>query len=350
MKGLAVAALSAPLLLTVPVALLAAGQPEVPPSTAVADIPPKMLELYQAAAPACSGLPWPVLAAVGKVETDHGRNLAVSPAGAVGPMQFLPATFAAYAVDGDRDGDTDINDPADAVFTAAKYLCANGAGQPPRLAVALYNYNHAPAYVARVLAWALVYGAPTLTPATTAEQTQALLANPRLTLGALPRADLEAGVIDGRVIALLTLLLERHTLAVSVLRSGHSECVGGGDRTTRPGCTISLHTYGMAVDIYSVDGELVTPSSRTARALVDELAALGPPLAPAEVGSPFDLTQPGFFTNADHQDHVHVGYRAISVDHSSYARLSGPGPTPEAADYSIRLTAARSAPTVDRAR
>ena len=261
MKGLLAGAALTPLLLTVPVALLAAGQPEVAPSAAVADIPLAMLELYQAAAPACPGLAWPVLAAVGKVETDHGRNIAVSSAGAVGPMQFLPATFAAYAVDGDRDGDTDIDDPADAVFTAAKYLCTNGAGQPERLAVALYNYNRAPAYVARVLSWALVYGAPTLTPATTAEQSRALLANPRLTLGAYPRADLSAGIIDGRVIALLTLLLERHTLAVSALRSGHSMCIGGGDPTTRPGCTISLHYYGRAVDIYSIDGSPSPPAA-----------------------------------------------------------------------------------------
>lgn len=310
MKVLVAGAALAPLLLTVPVALLGAGGESQPvPPAAVADIPQPLLELYQAAAPSCPGLAWPVLAAVGKVETDHARNVAVSSAGARGPMQFLPATFTAYAVDGDRDGDTDIDDPADAVFSAAKYLCANGAGRPERLAVALYNYNRAPSYVARVLAWALAYGAPTLTPATTQEQTRALLANPRLTLTAYPRADLNAGVIDGRVVALLTLLLERHTLAVSSLRSGHSVCIGGGHPNTRPGCTISLHTYGMAVDVYSVDGELVTRTSRSARLLVDELAALAPPLAPAEVGSPFDLPRPGFFTNADHQDHVHIGYR-----------------------------------------
>lgn len=311
MKALAVGALALPLLLTVPVALLAGDESAAGPTTAAAvgDIPPKMLDLYRAAAPSCPGLAWPLLAAVGKVETDHARNVAVSPAGAVGPMHLPPATFAAYAVDGDRDSDTDINDPADAVFTAAKYLCANGAGQPPRLAVALYNYNRSPDYVARVLAWAYVYGAPTLTPATTEEQTKALLANPRLTLTAYPRADLTAGVIDGRVIALLTVLLERHTLAISSLRSGHSDCIGGGDRTTRPGCTLSLHYYGRAVDIYSIDGHLVAPGSATARALVDELAALAPPLAPAEVGSPFDLPRPGFFTDGAHQDHVHVGYR-----------------------------------------
>ena len=312
MKGLLVGAAAAPLLLTLPLMLLGGGQPAAI-SGATRDIPPAMAELYQAAAPSCPGLAWPVLAAVGKVETDHGRNLAVSPAGAAqGPMRFPPARFAAYAVDGDGDGDTDIDDPADAVFSAAKYLCANGGGQPERLAVALYNYNRAASYVARVLAWALVYGAPTLTPATTEEQTKVLLANPRLTLTAYPRTDLEAGVIDGRVIALLTLLLERHTLAVSSLRSGHSDCIGGGDRTTRPGCTLSLHYYGRAVDIYSIDGQLVAPGSATARTLVGELAALAPLLAPAEVGSPFDLPQPGFFTDGAHQDHVHIGYRQNS--------------------------------------
>jgi len=309
-NALAVGALAMPLLLTVPVALLAAGEPETAARATVGDIPSKMLALYQAAAPSCPGLAWPVLAAVGKVETDHARTVTVSPAGAVGPMHLPPATFPAYAVDGDRDHDTDIYDPADAVFTAAKYLCANGAGQPERLAVALYNYNRSPNYVARVLAWALAYGAPTLTPASTTEQTRALLANPRLTLTAYPRADLEAGVVDGRVVALLTVLLERHTLAISSLRSGHSDCIGGGDRTTRPDCTLSLHHYGRAVDIYSIDGHLVAPGSATARTLVDELAALAPPLAASEVGSPFDLLRPGFFTNADHQDHVHVGYRA----------------------------------------
>lgn len=309
MKGLLVGAAAAPLLLTVPLMLFGGGQPAAS-TGATRDIPPAMAELYQAAAPSCPGLPWPVLAAVGKVETDHGRNIAVSSAGAQGPMQFLPATFADYGIDGDRDGDTDIDDPADAVFSAAKYLCANGGGQPARLAVALYNYNRAAAYVARVLAWALVYGAPTLTPATSGEQTKALLANPRLTLTAYPRADLEAGVIDGRVIALLTLLLERHTLAVSSLRSGHSDCIGGGNQATRPGCTLSLHYYGRAVDIYSIDGKLVAPGSATARTLVGELATLAPPLTPGEVGSPFDLPRPGFFTDDAHQDHVHIGFRA----------------------------------------
>jgi membrane-bound lytic murein transglycosylase B len=115
-------------------------------------IPANYLALYQAAAPTCPGLPWVVLAAIGQVESGHGSNMNTSSAGAQGPMQFLPATFAAFAVDGDKDGITDILDPADAIFTAAHYLCANHAGRGPAgLRGAIYRYNHANWYVQLVL-------------------------------------------------------------------------------------------------------------------------------------------------------------------------------------------------------
>ena len=67
-------------------------------------------------------------------------------------MQFMPATFAAYGVDGDRDGFADIHNPVDAIFSAAHYLCANGGGRgPASLARAIWHYNHADWYVALVL-------------------------------------------------------------------------------------------------------------------------------------------------------------------------------------------------------
>ncbi|NIZ93562.1 lytic transglycosylase domain-containing protein [Kineosporiaceae bacterium B12] len=92
-----------------------------------------------------------LLTAVGQVESGHGRDVGPSSAGALGPMQFMPATFAAYAVDGDGDGDTDVLDPADAVATAAAYLCAGGGGRGRAgEAAALWSYNHADWYVAMV--------------------------------------------------------------------------------------------------------------------------------------------------------------------------------------------------------
>jgi peptidoglycan hydrolase CwlO-like protein len=115
-------------------------------------IPADFRRLYIGAAQTCHGLSWTVLAAIGQVESGHGRNPSTSYAGAQGPMQFLPSTFAAYAVDGDGDGDTDIMDPADSIFTAAHYLCANGAGHGAAgLHNAIWHYNHAEWYVALVL-------------------------------------------------------------------------------------------------------------------------------------------------------------------------------------------------------
>jgi peptidoglycan hydrolase CwlO-like protein len=114
-------------------------------------IPPDFLVLYRAAAVTCAGLDWHVLAAIGQVESGHGRNNGPSSSGAEGPMQFLPGTFAAYAVDGNHDGVTDIWNPADAIYTAAHYLCANGAGSPNKLYTAIWHYNHADWYVQLVL-------------------------------------------------------------------------------------------------------------------------------------------------------------------------------------------------------
>ena len=123
-----------------------------PPTHRKAAVDPKSyIGMYKRAADACPGLPWTVVAAVGEIETQHGRDATRSTAGAVGPMQFLPATWRAYATDGDGDGRRNVNSPADAIATAAKLLCVNGGGDRATLATAVWNYNHSWSYVARVL-------------------------------------------------------------------------------------------------------------------------------------------------------------------------------------------------------
>ncbi len=133
-------------------------RPTVPdPVAALDDIPADYLSLYQDAGRSF-GLDWPLLAAVGRVESDHGRLSAgcePNEAGAVGPMQFLPASFAA-ASGWARLADADICDPADAIPAAAAYLRQYGA--PDDWRRALFAYNHSQAYADLVLAWAARYG------------------------------------------------------------------------------------------------------------------------------------------------------------------------------------------------
>lgn len=125
------------------------------------DIPARYLTLYRGAASTCHGLPWSVLAGIGKVESDHGRAHApgvrsgANAAGARGPMQFLPGTFRTYGVDGDHDGRRDVYDPADAVYSAAHLLCATGVAHD--ITGALFAYNHAHRYVTATLDWAARY-------------------------------------------------------------------------------------------------------------------------------------------------------------------------------------------------
>jgi Transglycosylase SLT domain len=141
-----------------------------PSALALREIPPQYLRLYERAAQRY-GLDWAVLAAIGKVECDHGRDTdpsctvegAVNGAGAGGPMQFLASTWSVYGVDGDGDGRADRWDAADAIFSAANYLAHSGA--PTRYKPAIFAYNHADWYVAEVERWAARYRGSTLSAA-----------------------------------------------------------------------------------------------------------------------------------------------------------------------------------------
>jgi hypothetical protein len=143
---------------------------QAPPSrTATTDIPTAYLTLYRQAAPHCPGLSWTVLAAIGKVESDHGRapmpgvRSGWNHAGAAGPMQFgigvgrAGNAWARFGRDYNHDGRTSVYDSGDAIPAAARYLC--DAGAPRRLDAALYAYNPSLAYVAQVKAIARRYTA-----------------------------------------------------------------------------------------------------------------------------------------------------------------------------------------------
>ena len=288
-----------------PLAMLGAdATPAAAAQLALDDIPAELLAVYQAAAGTCE-MRWSVLAAIGKIETDHGRSglpgvrSGANAAGASGPMQFLASTWAVYGVDGSGDGLVDVYDPVDAIWGAAGYLCGNGARDPAQLRSAVWNYNHADWYVDQVLAQAAAYDAGE----TGGGDARVLVDHPDLSLTPPARQDLLDGTIDQRVIDFLAWALERHTISVSVLRSGHSTYVAGTDR-------VSNHWYGRGVDIYAVDGELVSASSQLARAFALEAIALTGPVRPSEIGLPWgDLAgRAGAFSDRSHQRHIHAGW------------------------------------------
>ena len=121
-------------------------------------VPPFLLPIYQAAGIEY-GIRWEVLAAINEIETDYGRNLNVSSAGALGWMQFMPSTWKMYGTDANKDKRKDPYNPVDAIFAAARYLKAAGYQDDVRRAI--FAYNHADWYVDSVLLRArLIAGVP----------------------------------------------------------------------------------------------------------------------------------------------------------------------------------------------
>jgi Transglycosylase SLT domain len=122
-------------------------------------VPSSLLTLYRASAEMyCPGLSWTVLAAINEIESGDGANVGPSSAGALGPMQFLPSTWAEWGITAfGQPSPPDVMNPLDAVPSAARLLCAAGAGSPASLSQAIFAYNHATWYVAEVLALASEY-------------------------------------------------------------------------------------------------------------------------------------------------------------------------------------------------
>ena len=135
-----------------------AGSLPVEPN-APAGVPANWIDLFKAsAAQYCPGLSWTVLAAIGEIESGDGANEGPSSAGAEGPMQFEPSTWAMWGTDGfGQTGTPDIWNPLDAVPSAARLLCASGGGSSATLPGAIFSYNHATWYVNEVLALAAEY-------------------------------------------------------------------------------------------------------------------------------------------------------------------------------------------------
>ena len=125
-----------------------------PPPVPVQLSQEELLGLWQSAGQAY-GVPWNVLGAINKIESNFGRNMGPSSAGAIGWMQFMPSTWLRWGTDANADGLADPWNPVDAVYSAARYLAASGAATDIRRAI--FAYNHADWYVNDVLALAQLY-------------------------------------------------------------------------------------------------------------------------------------------------------------------------------------------------
>jgi hypothetical protein len=318
-----------------------------PSEFAMEDIPPLLLEQYRLAGRSCPGLPWTVLAGIGKVESNHGRfggaTMAADgdisppilgplldgsmpgtraiplPAGgspwhshttydrALGPMQFLTDTFQRYAVDGNTDGAASPHNAIDAIHSAAAYLCGP-SGEVTDLRRAILTYNRSETYVDQVMEYAGRYGTA---PLFAGADPLALIQHPNVSMGPAQEADLRAGIIDPQLIAILLSLAQEHTFYLSSLQTGHSLCIA---RTgTYPNCTVSRHASGRAADLALFDGGPVTDNNRAARNQVLiwlSMDRTSDYLRPWTIGHPYgdlDGRAPGSFNDGDHEDHIHIG-------------------------------------------
>lgn len=148
-------------------AIFGSGSPTQPSATALADIPADYLALYRQAATTCPGLDWSVLAAIGKIESDHGRSTlpgvqtgTVNEKGAGGQMQFLKPTFdsviSRHPIPPGGASPPSRYNPHDAIFAAAFYLCDSGTNRGD-INAAILTYNHSEQYLHDVLAQAKAY-------------------------------------------------------------------------------------------------------------------------------------------------------------------------------------------------
>ena len=168
---------------------------------------------------------------------------------------------------------------------------------------------------------------------------EALLKNKNITFDETGIADIKAGKIDPRVIAAMTKLSEDHKITVTCMCSDHSRSTAGG--------SISNHSLGRGLDIGTIDGEIVRPNSAAARELASELSQLPEEYRPNEIGSPFAISGPGYFTDAAHQDHIHFGFKQeISKDWRPPADVAAGGSAgaPAAAAAAVPGAAAPAAP------
>jgi hypothetical protein len=335
--------------MTAPATAQGACTTSVTRASAVASIPADYLTLYQKWG-GTFGVPWQLLAAVGSVESRHGRDPGAyipHTRGVLGPMQFQArSNKAAKRVDSAGDqgfGGTwgiwrkssghppyRMDDPDDEIAAAAAKIAAD-AGADHLWPRALWRYNALHSYRKTVLRRAAHFGmssacgllkqseqasltpsvpSQTATPAPSgiesalAATPKSLLATDAIAFSPAAADDIAHGVADRRLVRLLAWIAQRHQIVVSVIKSGHPRYVTGTHK-------VSNHWYGRAATISEVDGQAVAPGSASAAALWDQLQVAPKALRPDEIGAPWSVaTNPRLFSGPGEQAEIHVGFDA----------------------------------------
>jgi len=281
-----------------------------PADDARVSIPEKYMKAFQDAAGRYDlGQPgvW-ALAAVARVESNFGEGMTAHDLAARGPFGITDGNWGRFAVDGDGDGKVKRSSPADSAATLARMIWAAGD-----LRAGLFQHNHAEWYVEALLqdaeamkgtcqvktvAYSVALPGPTNAPIN--------WGNVELS-NQLEMVDIQSGAIDPRIINLIGAISQQHTITISSLRSDHSRNTSSGN--------VSNHYYGRAMDIAAIDGipcTNVTPDGPCGT-IARQLGALPPGQEPTELiycWDPDGAANPNGFAQADHCDHVHVGFDA----------------------------------------
>jgi hypothetical protein len=248
------------------------------------------------------------LAAVARVESNFGKGMSHEQLASTGPLGITADNWRQYAVDGDDDGKIEHRSPADSAATLARMIWAAGD-----LRAGLFQHNHAEWYVDAVLndaeamsgscqvktvAYSVALPGPTNAPIN--------WANVELS-NQLEMVDIQSGSIDPRILNILGAISQQHQVRISALRSDHSKFTSSGN--------VSNHYYGRAMDIAAIDGVPCTDVSPDGPCgtIARQLGALPAGQEPTELIYCFDPdgpANPNGFAQADHCDHVHVGFDA----------------------------------------
>jgi hypothetical protein len=248
------------------------------------------------------------LAAAARLESNYGKGMDAEHLRTTGPLGISEENWKRYAVDGDDDGKVRRETPADSAATLARMIWAAGD-----LRAGLFQHNHAEWYVEAVLhdaeamagscqvktvAYSVALPGPTNAPIN--------WANVELS-NSLEMVDVRSGAIDPRIINLIGAISQQHTITISALRSDHSKFTSSGN--------VSNHYYGRAMDIAAIDGVPCTDVSPDGPCgtLARQLGSLPPGQEPTELIYCFDPdgpANPNGFAQADHCDHIHVGFDA----------------------------------------